>query len=805
MAADIAVQDTYIASHIQDAAGGATGAIRIVQWDKPVILVGTNTLFNEEHTIRQNTNDTLFMNYQNRLRLLDIFKDSETKATKTAPATKIDGNKLCALFHRQPNVQCPDNHSQAKGFLHMFRRHLLSSDAMKHKYTRASLIKQNDHYQYNTLLPTRRVFQESGLHPANMILNPIRCHTFASQVIDPADRLGFVPGDEVFPLAGQTLVMDQSFLSLFGFENCRIESTRIDNDTHQYRININGVNITHDNHHLHLSASHVVDYFCGNPIKNETVNGAFSSANAAGKIKLAALLVAKEMGDVVQVLTAFIYQSLYPERSYTITTCDMVVFMLCLFLNVKCIVVGHIGSEQDPTDKSYSSLRYEKFTNQHKYESIIDQLETLITMNQEKIDFLSLRLPLLGLYKGGQRVATHQVYGIRYPGHENYINFVKPEFINYIVHDLKQIQAAARHEKNAPGLIPTPQERGVLPDGVNSEGVDNYHSHISQIYRLFEEQFDILPIVTYDYERNIYVLTIGSSYTRRIPPGVVVYTLPKYDPVNGTPFSSIMRDFHVPSSPSTMLGKSSRVSKSITPFTVKEIRTQSQFKKLISKKKPSHKKGGALRSSVRRSMGTSVRKSMRKTRHTTGDTSVNPFIMDFYPVYYQYWTDDPGDLGEELEDYLDASIKVNSQVNSKNKRTWRSIDIHALLKKQVDGYLSRMGKLATQYRMNILSLMYDDFHVHSHTLFGKELEKLLHRIMKEHIVPYHQAAQKEEKQHVSLQMKEYTLQTSPLSMRPNVGSLRNVSSMKNKKRSHDRHLTQKRERHSPSMSVPLYV
>lgn len=790
MAAALAIHDTYTVSHVPDASGGQTGAIRIIKGDGSSVFVPTNTLFNdEEKSVRENTDDGGFMEYQNRLRLLDIFKDAETRS---ADPVKIDAHKICDLFLRLPTVQCPDGHSQSKGLLHMLRHRLLSSDVMKHKIVRASLVKQNAHYQYLSLLPTRLVFQESGLHPAHMILNPIRCHTFASQVIDPADREGYVAGDEVFPRAGESLVMDESFLRFFGFENCSIAVKRIDNNTHEYRIYVNGVSITHDSHQFHVSGSTTIDYFCGNSIKNHTVNEKYDSANANGRLKLAALLVSKEMGDVVQVLIAFIYQSLYPNRSYTITTCDMVVFMLCLLLNVKCIVVGHIGSEQDPTDKSYSSLRFEKFTNQHKYDSIIAQIETLIDMNQVKINSLELRLPLLGLYRGEQPIPTHRVYDIRHPEKEDSRNFVKPEFIEFVVRDLKSIQAVALQIKNMPGFIPTPEGFGVLPDGVNSEGANNYHATLSQIYKSFEEQFSILPLVTYDNERAIYVLTIGSSYTQVVPPGVVNYTLPNYDPVNGKSLSSIMREFNVPPSPSIVLGKSARVSKSVTPYTVKAIRAA--IKKSIGKKM-SQKTGGTLRSSVRKSvrksskksMSTtrpsvrrsvrksvrrSVRKSVRKSMSPSRDTLINPFVIDFYPVYYQYWTDQPGDLGEELENDLDTTSKsLNSKsVNSKNKRTWKSVDIHAVLKNQVNKYLSKMGALAKQYRMSILSAMYDDFRVHEHTLFGKELEKRLRKIMKELIIPYHQAAQKEEKYRMSLIKEESILQKSLISVRPTLDS-----------------------------------
>ena len=98
------------------------------------------------------------------------------------------------------------------------------------------------------------------------------------------------------------------------------------------------------------------------------------------------------------------------------------------------------------------------------------------------------------------------------------------------------------------------------------------------------------------------------------------------------------------------------------------------------------------------------------------------------------------------------------------------MNIHAVLKEQVNKYLSKMGALAKQYRMSILSAMYDDFHVHKHTLFGKELEKRLHKIMKELIIPYHQAAQKEEKYRMSLIKEESILQKSLIPVRPTLDS-----------------------------------
>jgi hypothetical protein len=79
-----------------------------------------------------------------------------------------------------------------------------------------------------------------------------------------------------------------------------------------------------------------VKWFEGNEKKNKFIKEG-KKMNAHIK---KGLFVAKEMGDVLQVLIMFIWAKLHPSESYVMVTTDKVVMLLCMMLQVNCLLTN---------------------------------------------------------------------------------------------------------------------------------------------------------------------------------------------------------------------------------------------------------------------------------------------------------------------------------------------------------------------------------------------------------------------------------------------------------------------------------
>jgi len=86
-------------------------------------------------------------------------------------------------------------------------------------------------------------------------------------------------------------------------------------------------------------------WFCGNVEKNKIIYDLSQKKpkNSYTDEVIRGLFLAKEMGDVLQVLIMLVWVYLNQDESYSITTHDRVVYLLCMILQVNCIFA--------PTDK----------------------------------------------------------------------------------------------------------------------------------------------------------------------------------------------------------------------------------------------------------------------------------------------------------------------------------------------------------------------------------------------------------------------------------------------------------------------
>ena len=243
------------------------------------------------------------------------------------------------------------------------------------------------------------VFWESGLGFESFICNPdsvTQVKTFGSY-IDPLPKQG---AKDVWPPKDSTLQITDRFMQLMGFgTNSSIEATAIGPTSFNYTMNVGCGNdcssrrgacyLTQNGDDGGISSD---NYFAGNNQKKQ-----FLKSNATTKQKVK-FIVLKEWGDKVQVIIYFLYYHLMKLNTPIMITCDMVVFMLCLILQIGCIYTGYYrpaGLHLDEDKKYYSVLEYVPSTNPYrdayflatrKLEGIRDDNQSFIVAVQQLVE-----------------------------------------------------------------------------------------------------------------------------------------------------------------------------------------------------------------------------------------------------------------------------------------------------------------------------------------------------------------------------------------------------------------------------------
>ena len=290
--------------------------------------VPTNTFYtlgNDSNECNKNDNDNLFTEQQKHLRALDCMKDGMV-GTNVA-------NQVYPICY--PELQSFDFTT-----LHFFEdkfTNCFANKIKKHAWTKIS--------KESSLEPKfskRTIFKESGLDAQYFIDNPQFCGDFANEIIDPAGRSPITSNDIVFPPNNITLNLSKDFLTFFGFKDCDLSATRISNSKYNYNISVPGFNITSPSNPL-PSTNKTINWFQGNKEKNAFIRNDPNLQripNPTKKNIINGLFMTKEMGDVLQVLIMFVWSNLNMEQSYGMVTCDKVVFLLCMLLNLNCILTA---------------------------------------------------------------------------------------------------------------------------------------------------------------------------------------------------------------------------------------------------------------------------------------------------------------------------------------------------------------------------------------------------------------------------------------------------------------------------------
>jgi len=207
--------------------------------------------------------------------------------------------------------------------------------------TPISWVKTMGALEETKMLKQKVAFKESGVNPERFIKNPNYCFNFAGEELDPLKRSDMEsthdknPPDFFFPEVGEEIIFTTEFMSYLGMPKCSLRATRPDsNPTTKYNFEITVGGLV-----INTSNAHGINWFAGNNEKNKILKAALPNGAKRGEafLKKQALIAVKEMGDLMQVIMMFVWRHLNPDKDYTMSTCDKVVFMVCMLMQVNCV------------------------------------------------------------------------------------------------------------------------------------------------------------------------------------------------------------------------------------------------------------------------------------------------------------------------------------------------------------------------------------------------------------------------------------------------------------------------------------
>ena len=267
--------------------------------------------------------------------------------------------------------------------------------------------------ELNSPLPIENIFRDCGLAATVFIKSGFKLFNTFAAYIDPASRS---PPTNVWPDTNKSIEFTNNFMELFGLDNSNLQSTTKSLNNFDYKILSNGVSFSYNGKDNDPNLS----YFSGNNNKNKLLKSG-STPTSTKK----ALISLKEWGDKMQVLFLFVWKHENPGKTYTMITCDKVVYTLCLMLSVKCIFTG--GIEVNGV-KNYSIRIFEPSDNPKA-----DAIERFEKSKEEIIEENESFINIINLLKKNPNQP------IKIDGDNNQLIF-KKEFYEKIYKDLLSIQ-----------------------------------------------------------------------------------------------------------------------------------------------------------------------------------------------------------------------------------------------------------------------------------------------------------------------------------------------------------------------------
>jgi hypothetical protein len=264
-------------------------------------------------------------------------------------------------------------------------------------------------------LPIQNIFRDCGIGADVFIAPGFKLFSTFATYIDPATRAS---ADIVWPRVGQTITFSEKSMDLFGLVESTLKSKTISKTRFDYDI------MTHNNHFKNNGVIPDINmgFFEGNTNKNTLLKKANTKVDTKK-----ALISLKEWGDKMQVIMLLIWTKLNVGQTYTMITCDKVVYTLCMLLKVKCIFTGQINVGNI---RKYSIEIYEPST-----DPIGDAIKRYNSTKSEIISENKAFISMINLLKLNP---TQSIYidGVTEP------ITIKKEFYEKVFTDIYNIQTA---------------------------------------------------------------------------------------------------------------------------------------------------------------------------------------------------------------------------------------------------------------------------------------------------------------------------------------------------------------------------
>jgi hypothetical protein len=290
-----------------------------------------DTNINSQNDFTANSiDDTIFTKDQYLLRFLDMCKDGQAGTSLSLTTLReIMGNNLEGFQHAQATIGGQD----WKNILHPIEDKMIISMKAKNRIKQHPWTKVDKNSRLSPMLKSKHIFYETGILPEHYIENPQFVSNIANAVIDPFKRSS-QNKEQIFP---KTITIDSNFFAFFGFPGFNLTATHVSGNKFTYTISYkasvpNSTEIVINDKTPHY-------YFEGNDqIHNFIKNSAFPKNDRIKVEHKQFLLFLKEMGDVLQVLIMMMWCQFHTSSDYTMITGDKVVYLLCMLLNLNCIM-----------------------------------------------------------------------------------------------------------------------------------------------------------------------------------------------------------------------------------------------------------------------------------------------------------------------------------------------------------------------------------------------------------------------------------------------------------------------------------
>lgn len=339
----------------------------IVKETKNFVLYGRDA-FDEKEFIRE----------QHTFNYLDVIKDATVTGGGKINIVQLldnmpDGTGKLAFFPKKDSnkIKGADNTPLENLEKKIFEK--TEGNARAETYTK---IKKGNDYVYGGITKhvINKAFYDAGSDPKRYFKNETynSVETFGT-FIDPATKAGT---PEYFPQPGKKIELTTRFMNLFGFDECSIKATLMNNGNYSYDIRYHDVTIFFDGNGKDPNEK----YYKGNATKNDFLkNNGDNHKTSEEKIKL---ILMKELGDKLQVLIAYVWTFLNYD-SHAVCTNDKVVATLCRIIGIRSFLVyegqiHHFEPTSDPKKKLiedfFTSCKNNLNTNSNSIRAIEDIL-----------------------------------------------------------------------------------------------------------------------------------------------------------------------------------------------------------------------------------------------------------------------------------------------------------------------------------------------------------------------------------------------------------------------------------------------